>query len=369
MSSLRRWAVVAAGVLVLVALPAVVSRLPTSTSSISAGQLLERIQSSAGVGYSGFAESSGNLSLPVTTNQISEVSDLLSSKTRLRIWWRSAADWRVDAINLTGERDTHRGALGTWTWDYEANTAALVLNAVDEPIRLPQAVDLVPASLARRLLGQADPDEVRRLPVARIAGHDAAGLRLTPRDAQSSIGHVDVWALPGSGLPVRVTVYAKGLSAAVFTTSLQDLSTTTPGASVTAFTPPTGTRIRQQEAPDVVALMDRVADVQPPAQLAGLPTDDAIGHHGSVGVYGHGLTVLVAIPLPWRVAGPLGDQLGKLVGVTKTQNGVGVTVAPVTVFLTNQDAEGQAWLLTGTVTLSTLATAAGQLPPIDEVSR
>ena len=30
---------------------------------------------------------------------------MLSSKTRLRAWWRSSADWRVDTLNLTGERD------------------------------------------------------------------------------------------------------------------------------------------------------------------------------------------------------------------------------------------------------------------------
>jgi hypothetical protein len=369
MSSLRRWGVVAAGVLVLVCLPSVVSRLPTSGSSLPAAQLLARIQASANIGYSGYAESSGNLSLPVTTSQISHVSDLLSSRTQLRIWWRSAADWRVDAINLTGEHDTHQGPLGTWTWDYEANTATLILKAPNEPIRLPESADLVPASLARRLLSQAASDEVRRLPGARIAGHDATGLRLTPGDTQSSIDHVDVWALPASGLPVSVSVYAKGVSGSVFDTSLQDVATTMPDASVTAFEPPPGARIREQRAPDIVALMDQIADIQPPRELAGLPVDAAIRHEGSVGVYGHGLTVLVAIPLPARVAGPLDEQLEKLVGATRNKQGVTVTVPPVALLLSNQDVEGQAWLLAGTVTSATLTTAAAELPPISEVSR
>jgi hypothetical protein len=365
MTSVRRWAVVALGVVVLAALPTIVSRLPTSSNRVSAGQLLDRIEASADVAYAGFAESSGSLSLPVTTSQISEVSDLLSSRTQLRVWWRSSGDWRVDTVTLTGERDLHGTADGTWSWDYEANTATFTRASQDVRVRLPQSQDLVPGSLARRLLRQATPDEVRRLPVARIAGRDAAGVRLLPADAQSSIDHLDVWALPGNGLPVRLTAYAKGVSAAVFTTSLLDLSLSSPDPSITAFTPPPGADLREQQAPDIVAIMDQLADVRPPRTLAGLPSNDAIAAGGSVGVYGRGLTVLVAIPLPGRVARPLDDQLDRLVGATHTAHGTSVSLTPVTVFLTFPDASGQAWLLTGTVTPATVAAAAPDLPPID----
>ncbi len=363
MTSWRRWGVVTLGVALLVALPSVVSRWPTSSSAVSASDLLRRIQASSGVAYEGYAESAGSLSLPVTTSQISEVSDLLSSTTRLRVWWRGPTDWRVDTVDLTGEHDLHGTTGGTWSWDYEANS--VVFTRSDDQIRLPQARDLVPASLGRRLLSQAEPSEVRRLPVARIAGHQAAGLRLVPSSPQSSIDHVDVWALASSGLPVRVAAYGKGTSGAVFTTAFQDLSTSTPRPTVTGFTPPSGARIRTQNAPDVVALADRAARVRPPSTLAGLSTDAGVSPGGSVGVYGRGLTVLVAIPLPASVAGPLNDQVGKLIGVTKSDAGIGFTVNPVSVFLTTPDDDGRAWLLTGTVTAQTLATAATQVPSLD----
>jgi hypothetical protein len=368
MRSWRRWAVVAFGVLVLISLPAFVARLPTSGSSVSAALLLERVQRSATVAYSGFAESSGSLSLPVTTTEISSISDLLSARTQLRVWWRSAHDWRVDAVDATGERDVHGVPNGTWLWDYERNTATFTEAASDPVVRMPQAADLVPASLAQRLLSQALPSEVQRLPVARVAGTDAAGLRLIPADPQSSIAHVDVWALAAIGLPVRVTVYAKGVAAPVFTTALQDLSTATPSPSVTAFNPPATARVREQQNFDIVAEANQFAHVQPPAEIAGLRRDDEVQQVGSVGVYGRGVTILIGIPLPARVAVPLDEQLRALTGAKVTPQTTMVTIPPVTLLLTATDPDGRAWLLTGTISPDVLSTAAIVLPSLDEAT-
>ena len=58
------------------------------------------------------------------------------------------------------------------------------------PVRLPDTADLLPNELARRVLEGARPGELSRLPAQRVAGHDALGLRLTPANPQSSIGHV-----------------------------------------------------------------------------------------------------------------------------------------------------------------------------------
>ena len=40
------------------------------------------------------------------------------------------------------------------------------------------------------------------------AGHAAAGLRLVPENARSTIARVDIWADQSSGLPLAVKVYA-----------------------------------------------------------------------------------------------------------------------------------------------------------------
>ena len=81
----------------------------------------------------------------------------------------------------------------------------------DPDIRLPRTADLVPPVLAERLLRDVDADErTPASPRRRVAGVDAPGLRLAPAAAQSSIDHVDLWADPDSGVPLRVEVFADG---------------------------------------------------------------------------------------------------------------------------------------------------------------
>ena len=366
MTRSRRWALVCVALAALIALPSVVGNLPVGHSSASAGDLLASIKNSVDVKYSGYAESSGGLSLPVTT-QFNSISDLFGGSVQLRVWWRGENDWRVDTVALTGETDRHRDPTGTWVWDYESNTATRIPGADEPAVRLPRADDLVPATLARRLLNQADAAHVTRLSDDRIAGHDAAGLRLRPGDAQSTIDHVDVWALPSSGLAVRVNIYGKGDSAAVLTTSLLDLSTAEPAAAVTAFDPPAAAKQRDEQQPDIVAALDQLGRAHPPAVLAGLPREQTTGL-GSVGVYGRGITLLVAVPLPPRLARTLTRQITGTVGATAVGEGTMLGVGPVNLLLTTR-INGSAWLLAGTITTPGLEKAAGELPIVEGFRR
>ena len=44
-----------------------------------------------------------------------------------------------------------------------------------------------------------------------FAGYrSAAGLRMTPADPASTVGRVDIWADPSSGLPLMVEVFGRG---------------------------------------------------------------------------------------------------------------------------------------------------------------
>ncbi len=361
-----RWLVVAAVTATLVALPFAARLLPVAHSSISAARLLIRVQGSAGVQYSGYAESSGGLALPVTS-QFNSINDLFGDRTQLRVWWRAADDWRVDSINLSGERDLRRDRLGVWTWDYESNTAEHFAEAVVPVVRLPRADDLVPATLARRLLSQAGPAQVTRLPDARIAGHDAAGLRLHTADARSTIEHIDVWALPANGLPVRVEVYGREDSAPVLTSSLLDLSTSAPPASQTAFRPAVTAKVRSNQFGDIVAAMDQFGQSTPPPQLAGLLR--APLQLGSVGVYGQGVTALVAVPVPRRLARTLARQLAGTPGSVAVSNGgseigaLSISVGPLNLLLSAEGVDDARWLLAGTVTSPTLVSAVAELPP------
>ena len=358
---------VALGVAVLVSLPLAVGALPARTDSTSTSDLLEAVRRSSTRGYSGYAEAVGGLRLPLTED-FSALTDLFGDRSRLRVWWRGEQDWRVDTVQATGETGLRRDVEGLWTWEYERGSA---LQTTDPAIRLPRAADLEPAALGRRLLSEARPAEVSRLPARRVANRSAPGLRLRPADAGSTVERVDVWVDRGTGVPLRVEVYGVGAGGAVrpvVETGYLDFSADRPAAGTTRFAPPYPGRVRRERNPDVAAAINVFSPVVPPLRLAGLPVRTRVEGLGSVGTYGTGLTVLVAVPLPGRVSRPLRDQLSGTPGITVTGLGVTLTVGPLSLLLTDPPGR-RGWLLTGTVSAATLDRAAGEIaadPPFEE---
>ena len=357
MTARHRWALVAALVAVLVAIPVVISVLPVTDTDVSAEELLSDIQDSGDVSYSGYAQSIGGVLLPIN-EQLPELVELFADRTTTRVWWRDAEEWRVDTIGLTGETGVHRRGASTWTWEYEANRAT---RAPVPQLRTPRPDDLLPSELGRRLLSEADADEVTRIPAERIAGIDAPGLRLSPREAQSNVDRVDIWADPETGLPLRVAVYGEGATLPAVTTSFLDIDFERPSADTINFSAPPGARVQVDEVDDIVAAVDRFGDLVPPARLAGLDRREQAEGLGSVGDYGRGVTVLVAVPLWPEFAEPLRRQLAEAPGVDLDNPlGTTVTVGPFSVLLTTGGG-GLSFLLTGTVDLETLEQAARNL--------
>ena len=118
----------------------------------------------------------------------------------------------------------------TYLWDYGHDVLTRIVGA--QPVRLPRASDLLPPALARRLLAAASPaDHLSRLPSRRVAGVDAAGLRLVPADPATTIGAIDIWADPASGLPLDVAIIGRGASKPVLVTSFLQVSEQRPAAA------------------------------------------------------------------------------------------------------------------------------------------
>lgn len=347
---------VAAGVAALVALPPAVGALPAGGDDVAVPELLGRVQRSGSVGYSGYAEAVGGLRLPLTED-FGALTDLFGDRTRLRVWWRGDRDWRVDTLEPTGERGLYRDADGLWTWEYERGTA---LRTSDPAVRLPRTADLEPAALARRLLSEARPGEVSRLPARRVASRSAAGLRLRPADRGSTVDRVDVWVDRGTGLGLRVEVYGVGSARPVVETSFLDFAAAMPAARSTSFEPPYPGRTRRELNPDLAAAINVLSPVVPPTVLAGLPVRQRAEGLGSVGTYGTGLTLLAAVPLPGRISRPLREQLATAPGVSVTATGTRLAVGPLSLLLTSPVGR-RSWLLTGTVTAATLDRAAAEL--------
>jgi hypothetical protein len=352
MTSGRRWSLVAVGVALLIAIPLGVRAIPPHNSDISTPELLAKITSSSSMSYSGYAESLGTLQLPVT-DRFSDVGELFGERTRMRVWWQSADVWRVDKLLPTGEIDTYHRRGTVTTWDYERNE---VTTSRDPSIRLPRVSDLLPPQLAYRLLDDARFDWTSRLPSAHVAGRAAPGLRLVPSDPRSSIAHVDVWADEQTGLPLRVEVYGDGESTAAVSSAFMSFSAGEPSARLLAVPAPEGADYRHDDVIDIADATNQFAPVAAPRSLLGLERSTSAPLRG-VGVYGRGVTRLVAIPLWDEAAEPLRRQLSLTLGSRRVPGGVLLDMGPLHILLT-QVGGGGGWLLSGTVTDSTLLQAA-----------
>jgi hypothetical protein len=345
---------ITAAALVLTSL--VIKGRPASRSDISAMELAERVQASGSVAWSGFVETAGTLDVP-DSDSFANLAQLLGETNDLRAWWRSADDWRVDRIRSTGETDLFRQGNLSIRWVFESETATI--SPVSE-IRLPDASDLLPATLGRSMLHGARIDELTRLPVRRVASVEAPGLRLVPDQKATTVGHVDIWADPETGLPLQVELYGVDDRRPVLRTTLRELDLSTPAAEITRFTRPRGVRLNYDQSVDVAAAANALAPGDLPVTLAGLSSRSG-EDPSAVGVYGRGPTTFIVLPLRREVAGPLRQRLRDSAAGQETEIGTVSSVGPVGVLVTRYRRDGSRFLVAGTVTSETLQQAATEL--------
>ena len=301
----RRWSIVASGTALLCAIPAVIAALPVPASSISAPALRARILASAGVPYQGYAESTVNLGLPQLPD-LHNVSTLLDGTTDQYVWYRSPAYWRADDVTAAGESDTYGDGGVTYLWTSGSTLLTQVTGA--EPVRLPRAPDLLPPGAGPAAAGHRGP-RGPDLPAAcpRIAGVDAAGLRLVPNGAGTTIGAVEIWADPASGLPVEVRISGRGTGhqagQPVLISTFLELSRTRPNLAAVTPHPAPDIGLTTTRLPDVDGVLngdgDGDNDGDPfPSQLGGLRQVAIPGSPPGVAVYGSGFDRFVLLPLP-----------------------------------------------------------------------
>jgi hypothetical protein len=352
---------VACGVALLCALPAIVAALPVPDSSLSAAALRARILASADVPYQAYDESSVDLGLP-NLPDLGDVSTLLDGVTDQEAWYRSPGDWRADVITTAGETDTYQSGGATYVWDYGSNVLTQIIGP--QPVRLPRAADLLPPALALRLLGFASrADRVSRLPSQRVAGVDAAGLRLVPSDPQTTVGAVDIWADPANGLPLEVTVTERGARGPALVTRFLELSLSRPSLATVTPDPAPGVGFTTTALPDITRILNRFAPPLP-ARIDGMRRAAAPAGLPDVAAYGTGFSRIAVLPLPGGVgqqALSAADNAGA--GGIGLTGGTGALIQTplLTVLLAQSASGGPVYLLAGAVTPALLVNAGSGL--------
>lgn len=359
MRGVRQWTAVAVGTAVLCATPALVGLRPAGTPQTAPADLLARIRASGSVGYSGLAESRGNLGLP-SLPRLGALDDLLSGTIRTRVWYSGPDRYRVDRLSAVGEEDTVRDPQGSWSWSAERRTARRVPGK--PALRLPEPFDLLPPELARRLAAPATPAELRSLPARRIAGRSAAGLRIVPVGA-TTLGRVDVWADPRTGVALRVDITGRGTDVPTIRSRFLDVRLGAPKPAVAAFQPPSDAEVDVDDTPDIVATIDRFSPYRLPARLANLPRSQRVsGLQGGAATYGDGYALVAVLPLQDRLAfstlNRLSEPPGQEVAVSGARAAALVSRLLSTVVVVGRY---QSFLLAGTVPLGILVSAAREL--------
>ncbi|HEX6355084.1 hypothetical protein [Actinophytocola sp.] len=359
----RAWTLVAATALVAVLVPKVETWLPASAATVEPDALRQRVLGSTNQPYQGYAEMDGGLALPELPN-LRDLTALLTGTTRVRTWYAAPSRWRFDVVSPVAERDVYGTPDGEYTWDYGANQLTRLVGTA--PVRVPRAGDLVPPELARRVLSAAEGDPVTALPARRIAGHDAAGLRLVPRDPDTTIGHVDLWADPDTGVPLAVEVTARGASRPVLASRFLEFDATRPAASVLTPRRPPGSGYTIVAAPGIADALGALGQARPPRRLAGrdLREAAAAGVRG-VGLYGTGLSAFVAVPVPGDIGRQAADVIEKAAGTTEELSDRAVTslsIAPLSVVVVRSAVSRRAYVLAGLTDTDVLLAAAREVP-------
>lgn len=352
--------VVLAGVAVLCCLPALASALPASVPPRTARQLESLILGSQRMSFSGYAESNATFGLPPLP-AFSGVTPLLDGVTRMRVWQAAPDYWRVDTLSDTGENDTYQVRDNTFVWD----SGEQLLTGIYGPqvIRLPRAADLVPSALAVRILNEAGPGaRLSLLPPQRVAGQSAAGLAVRPASSRSTVMRADIWASPGTGLPLRVEVFGRGAARPALETQFLQAGPWRPDASVLTPRHGPGTGFTTTTPRDFAGVLKNLDKQVLPGVLGGLARQRS--PVPQIGVYGSGLTAFAVLTFRHGIGGQLlGDALDAGAAPLTYRDGAGaVASAPlVNLVIMHPYASPDTFLLAGLVSRDTLEQAAAAL--------
>ena len=144
-------------------------------------------------------------------------------------------------------------------------------------------------------------------PRAGSPGTTPSGLRLTPSDPRTSIDHVDLWADPATGVVLALDAYGDRLAARAQHVVHEPRPRHTGGRLHLVPRRERAARERRRRA--------RHRRRREPVRPAAATADSVAGlaksasSVGAVGIYGTGLTQVMALPLQARDAGYLADQL------------------------------------------------------------
>lgn len=234
--------------------------LPNKTAK----QVLEMIADSDVQAFSGTVEQTTDLGLPELPSTgsnsgdegIASALELVTGSHTMRVFAAGADQLRVQVLDNLAERDAIRNGDDLWLYDSSADEAThATLPDLSSGLGSGAHADLpgtpaTPAQLADKLLGAIDASTAVTVDdAATIAGRSAYVITLTPRSADTLVGSASLAVDSETGMPLAVTIEAKGQDEPAVSVAFTAIDFTTPEASLFDFTPPASAKVTEAELP------------------------------------------------------------------------------------------------------------------------
>ncbi|MFS0731263.1 outer membrane lipoprotein carrier protein LolA [Curtobacterium sp. 1P10AnD] len=322
---------------------------PIAGSDPSAADVIASVARSSDAQYSGRVEQTSDLGLPELPSgsggsslqgDASDALSMLTTSHTARLYVDGADRQRVQVTTQLAEQDLVRNGSDVWTWDSKQREATHV--TLPAKASTPPDGAATPADLARKAIDAISPStRVSKPTSTSVAGHDAWSITLTPRSDDTLVGSVRLAVDQQTGLPLRVTVSAKGQDSPAFQVGFTSLDYGAPAARLFDFTPPSGAEVHTKDLSG-----------------AARGTGDHRGHGGAragVVTTGSGWDTIAELPAGTADTSSLGaDANGLLDQLTRpVDGGRAVQTSLVSVYLTS---DGR--VLAGAVPVSALVAAA-----------
>ena len=186
--------------------------------------------------------------------------ELLSGSHDARVFVDGASQTRVQIKDRMAERNVVRNGKDVWLYDSKSNEAThlsipanldATAKAKAAALEAQLPADLsTPAQLADRFLSDVDPSTTVSVGTnTRVAGRSVYQLMLTPKSTDTLVTSVSISVDSETGLPLKVTVLAKGQSAPALQVGFTSIDFSAPEASLFDFVPPASATVTEQILP------------------------------------------------------------------------------------------------------------------------
>lgn len=181
------------------------------------------------------------------------VLDLVTGSHTARVYVDGPKRERVQVLDTLAERDVIRSGSDVWFYDSRAKAAThatLPTAARTRTESATPAAPLTPPQLAKRFLAAVNPSTAVTLgDNTSVAGQNAYDLVLTPKATDTLVSTVSIAVDAGTGLPLSVSVAARGQTDPAFSVAFSAIEPSAPDASLFSFTPPPDVKVRQLGPP------------------------------------------------------------------------------------------------------------------------